>query len=55
MNTVRYPSGAELYALEQFARHERARAQARLLLGAARWLREALVGRRSLSKGPAHA
>jgi len=40
MRTPRYPTGAELYALEQRARHERARAQAQLLMAAAQWVKD---------------
>ena len=41
MKTSDYPTGAELYALERAAHRERARAQARLLLTAYEWIRDA--------------
>lgn len=39
----RMPSAAELYAFEQLARRERARAQGELLARAVHWLRRSLV------------
>ena len=41
MTKFTYPTGAQLYALEQMARRERAKTQARLILAAARWLKDA--------------
>ena len=40
MKPYRYPTGAELYALEQMARRERARVQAELLIAAAQWVKD---------------
>jgi hypothetical protein len=41
MKPFKYPTGAELYALEQLARRERAKAQAQSILAAASWLKAA--------------
>jgi hypothetical protein len=40
MTKFTLPTGAQLYALEQMARRERAAAQAKLMLAAGRWLKE---------------
>ena len=55
MKPFKYPTGAELYALEQFARRERAKAQAQLVLAAAGWLKEAAraIFSRPYAKRPA--
>jgi hypothetical protein len=43
MTEFRIPSAAELYALEQLARRERAKALAALVGGGAAWLKRAFV------------
>jgi hypothetical protein len=55
MSEFRLPAAAELYAFEQLARRERAKAQARLVLTALRWSRETLktIFLRPYAKRPA--
>jgi hypothetical protein len=43
MSRFRMPSAAELYALEQLARRERAKAQAEIAGSAAAWLKALIV------------
>ncbi len=43
-NEFLLPSAAELYALEQAARRNRARMQARLAVAAAHWVKETAKG-----------
>jgi hypothetical protein len=43
MNEFRMPSAAELYAYEQLARRERAKAQAELIRAAFTWLKKSFV------------
>jgi hypothetical protein len=43
MSRFRMPSAAELYALEQLARRERAKAQAEIVGSAAAWLKALFV------------
>ena len=43
MSEFNIPTRQQLYAYEQLARRERAKAQAELLIGAGRWLKQAFI------------